>query len=100
MLTGRDVDAAEAERIGLVSRVVPVEQLLDECYAVAERMIGFSRVGVEVTKRMLWSSLEAGSLQGHMDHEGIAQLYVRLTTQNFEEAIRARKDKRPPIYRD
>jgi enoyl-CoA hydratase len=100
MLTGRDVDAAEAERIGLVSRVVPADQMLDECYAVAERMIGFSRVGVEVTKRMLWSSLDAASLTAHMDHEGIAQLYVRLTTQNFEEAIRARKEKRTPIYRD
>ena len=100
MLTGRDVDAVEAERIGLVSRVVPGERLLEECYAVAERMIGFSRVGVEITKRMLWSSLDAASLNAHMDHEGIAQLYVRLTTQNFEEAVRARKEKRTPEYRD
>ena len=100
MLTGRDVDAAEAERIGLVSRVVPGATLLDECYALAERINGFSRVGVEVTKRMLWSSLDAASMHAHMDHEGIAQLYVRLTTQNFEEAIRARKEKRTPEYRD
>src|SRR5205814_5219941 len=56
MLTGRDVDAEEAARIGLVSRVVGGDQLLEECYSVAERMIGFSRVGVEVTKRMLWLS--------------------------------------------
>jgi len=100
MLSGRDVDAAEAERIGLVSRVVPPEQLLDECYAMADRMNAYSRVGVEVTKRMLWSSLDASSLQSHMTHEGIAQLYVRLTTQNFEEAIRARREKRTPEYRD
>jgi enoyl-CoA hydratase len=99
MLTGRDVDAAEAERIGLVSRAAG-DRLLEECYSVAERLIGFSRVGVEVTKRMLWSSLDAASLHAHMDHEGIAQLYVRLTTQNFEEAIRARKEKRTPEYRD
>jgi enoyl-CoA hydratase len=100
MLSGRDVDAAEAERIGLVSRVVPQDDLLDTCYALADRIIGYSRVGVEITKRMLWSSLSAGSLHSHMDHEGIAQLYVRLTTQNFEEAIRARKEKRTPEYRD
>jgi enoyl-CoA hydratase len=100
MLSGRDVDAAEAERIGLVSRTVPADQLLDTCYELAERIIGFSRVGVEVTKRMLWSSFEAGSLAAHMDHEGHAQLYVRLTTQNFEEAVRARKERRPPVYRD
>jgi enoyl-CoA hydratase len=100
MLSGRDVDGAEAERIGLVSRTVAPDALLDTCYELADRMIGFSRIGVESTKRMLWSSMEAGSLMAHMDHEGHAQLYVRMTTQNFEEAIRARKDRRPPTYRD
>jgi enoyl-CoA hydratase len=100
MLSGRDVDAEEAERIGLVSRTVPADELLDACYGLAERMIGYSRVGVEATKRLLWSSLDASSLSAHMDHEGHAQLYVRLTTENFEEAIRARKDRRPPVYRD
>ena len=100
MLTGRDVDATEAERIGLVSRVVPADRLLDACYEVAERIIGYSRVGVELTKRMLWSGLEASSLTAHMDHEGHAQLFVRMTTENFEEAIRARRDKRPPVFRD
>ena len=100
MLTGRDVDAAEAERIGLVSSVVSGDALLESCYSVAERIIGYSRVGIEVTKRMLWSSLDASSLTAHMDHEGIAQLYVRLTTQNFEEAVQARKEKRTPVYED
>ena len=100
MLSGRDVDAVEAERIGLVSRTVAGDALLDTCYELAERMMGFSRVGIECTKRLLWSSLDAGSLSSHMDHEGHAQLYVRLTTENFEEAIRARREKRTPEYRD
>jgi enoyl-CoA hydratase len=100
MLSGRDVDAVEAERIGLVSRTVSTDRLLDECYGLAERIMGYSRAGVELTKRMLWAGLETGSLKAHMDHEGIAQLYVRLTTQNFEEAVRARKEKRPPVFRD
>jgi enoyl-CoA hydratase len=100
MLSGRDVDAAEAERIGLVSRTVPGEQLLEQCYGLAERIIGFSRVGVESTKRMLWSSLDAASLHAQMDAEAHAQLYVRLTTENFEEAVRARREKRAPVFRD
>src|SRR5947199_1303181 len=100
MLTGRDVDGAEAGRIGLVSQVVAGDALLDTCYDIAERIIGYSRVGTEVTKKMLWSSLDASSLTAHMDHEGIAQLYVRLTTKNFEEAVRARKEKRTPVYED
>jgi enoyl-CoA hydratase len=100
MLSGRDVDALEAERIGLVSRTVAPEELLDVCFSLAERIIGFSRVGVETTKRLLWSSLDASSMYAHMDHEGQAQLYVRLTTENFEEAVRARKEGRSPVYRD
>ena len=100
MLSGRDVDAEEADRIGLVSKVVPGDELLDASYELAERIMGFSRVGIECTKRLLWSSLDAGSLSSHMDHEGHAQLYVRLTTENFEEAIRARKEKRTPEFRD
>ena len=67
---------------------------------MAERIIGFSRVGVEVTKGLLWSGLEAGSLMSHMDHEGHAQLYVRMTTGNFEEAILARREGRTPDYLD
>lgn len=100
MLSGRDVDAQEAERTGLVSRVVAPEQLLDACYGLADTMIGYSRPGIELTKRMLWSSLDAGSLAAHMDHEGIAQLFVRMTTKNFEESVRARKEKRKPIFLD
>src|SRR3954471_15327287 len=56
MLTGRDLPADEAERIGLVSRVVDGDSLLAECQELAARIIGFSRPGVELTKRMLWSS--------------------------------------------
>src|SRR6185437_11029876 len=57
MLSGRDVDAEEAERIGLVSRQVPDDQLLETCYEMAERIAAFSRPGVELTKRTLWSGL-------------------------------------------
>ncbi len=100
MLTGRDLDAAEADRIGLVSQVVPADELLEASFDVADRIISFSRPGVELTKRLMWSSYEEGSLQGHMDAEGQAQLFVRITTQNFEEATRARKEKRPPEFKD
>jgi len=100
MLTGRDIDAEEAERIGLVSRQVPEDQLLDTCYAIAERMAAFSRPGIELTKRTLWSGLDAASLEGHMQAEGLGQLFVRLLTTNFEEAVAARAEKRPPVFTD
>jgi enoyl-CoA hydratase len=100
MLTGRDVKADEAERIGLVSKVVPGDQLLDTCYEIADQIIGWSQAGIELTKRALWGSLDASSLETHMDAEGTAQLFVRITTQNFEESIRARREKRKPVFTD
>ncbi len=100
MLTGRDVDAAEAERIGLVSRHVPDAELLDTCYEMAERITAYSRPGVELTKRTLWTGLDAGNLEGHMQAEGLGQLYVRLLTSNFEEAVKARAEGRPPVFTD
>jgi len=60
----------------------------------------FSQAGIELTKRSLWASLDASSLETHMDAEGLGQLFVRLTTKNFEEAVRARRDKRPPEFTD
>jgi enoyl-CoA hydratase len=100
MLTGRDVDADEAERIGLVSRKVPGGELLDTCYEVAEQIAAFSRPGVELTKRTLWTGLDAGTLEGHMQAEGLGQLFVRLLTSNFEEAVAARAEKRAPAFTD
>ncbi len=100
MLTGRDVGAEEAARIGLVSEAVPGDALLATCFDTAERIAGWSQLGIELTKQMMWAGLEAGSLRSHMTHEGVTQLYARLTTKNFEEAVRARKAKRAPRYED
>jgi enoyl-CoA hydratase len=99
-LSGRDVHADEAERIGLVSRTVPDEDLLEVTYELAERICGFSTHGVSMTKKVLWSALEVGSLEAALDLENRNQLLVRLTTQNLEEYIRARKEGRTPLYED
>jgi len=100
MLTGRDVSAQEAKSFGMVSEVVAQEQLLDRCFEIAERISGFSQLGVELSKQMLWSGIDAGSLHTHMNHEGHAQLFVRMTTKNFEEAIVARREGRAPKFED
>jgi enoyl-CoA hydratase len=100
MLTGRDVDAQEAERIGLVSRTVSDDDLLEVCYQMAEGIAAFSRPGIELTKRTLWSGLDAASLEAHMQAEGLGQLFVRLLTANFEEAVAARAEKWAPVFTD
>src|SRR3954447_8424787 len=100
LLSGRDVQAEEAERIGLLSQLVPGDQLLERCYELAEGIIRFSHIGVELTKQLLWASFDAGGLHAHMNHEGNAQLYVRMTTGNFDEKIAAWKEGRTPVYTD
>ncbi len=100
ILTGREVDAAEAERLGMVSRVVPDADLPAVALDLAEQLCRWSAHGVAMTKTVLWSSLETGSLEAAIDHENRNQLLVRLTTQNLQEAIAARKQKRPPRFED
>ena len=67
---------------------------------MAARVASFSRPGIELTKRTLWSGLDATSLEGHMQAEGLGQLYIRLLTSNFEEAVAARAQKRPAVFTD
>lgn len=100
ILSGREIDAAEALRVGLVSRVMPDGELRAAALALAEQMCGYSPHGLAMTKKVLWSNLESGSLEAAIDLENRNQLLVRLTTQNLQEAITARKQKRPPRYED
>jgi enoyl-CoA hydratase len=55
---------------------------------------------VAMTKKVLWSSLECGSLTAAIDLENRNQLLVRMLTKNLEEAIVARREKRKPVFRD
>ena len=100
MLSGRDVDAREAAEIGLVSRTVPDAELMQTALDLADQINGWSTQGVQLTKRMIWSGLETASLSAAIELESHTQLFVRLTTQNFEEATRARKEGRPAVFED
>lgn len=99
LLTGRRVDAAEAERIGLVSRVVPDGTVVDEALAIADGLCALSPFGISMTKRALWASLEASSLQAAVDFEDRNQLLAGYTG-NLDEARAAFKERRKPIYRE
>ena len=100
MLSGRDVSAREAAENGLVSRVVPDAELLPAALELADQINGWSAQGVQLTKRMMWAGMETASLQAAIELESHTQLFVRLTTQNFEEATRARKEGRKPVFKD
>lgn len=100
ILSGREVRAEEAERIGLVSRLVADADLLEAALELGDGICEFSPHGVSMTKQVLWASLETSSLRAAIDHENRNQLLVRMTTQNLDEAIRARREGRKPKYED
>jgi enoyl-CoA hydratase len=64
MLTGRIIDADEADHIGLVQRVVPDDELLAAALETAGLIAANSPWGVRMTKEVLWSQLEVGGLAG------------------------------------
>jgi len=74
LLTGRMIDADEARRIGLVSRVVADGDVVDAALGVADEIAANSELGVWMTKEVMWSQLEVGSLQAGIDLENRTQL--------------------------
>jgi enoyl-CoA hydratase len=97
MLTGRVVDAAEADRLGLVSRVVEDRPVVDAALDVAEEILANSPTGVWMTKEVMWSQLEVGSLQAGIDLENRTQIMTSMT-EDLREAVTAFVEKRPPRF--
>ena len=97
LLTGRLIDAAEADALGLVTRVVDDGQVLDAALEVAEQIAGNSPFGVWMTKEVMWSQLEVGSLQAGIDLENRTQILSSFT-EDSTEAMRAFLGKRQPSF--
>lgn len=97
LLTGRVVEAEEALRLGLVSRVA--DDVLALALEVAEAMSGFSPYGLAMTKDVLWANLEISSLAAAIELEDRNQLMLGFT-ENLPEAIRAFDAGRQPVYTD
>jgi len=99
LLTGRKIDATEALRMGLVSRVVPSDEVLDHALEIAAGMTEYSPYGMAMTKEVIWVNLENPSLEAAIDIEDRNQLMLGFT-ENLPEAIRAFDRKRKPSYTD
>jgi enoyl-CoA hydratase len=99
LLTGNFVDAARAERIGLVSRVVPDDQLEGAVRALAADMLRNSPLGLRLTKECLKLALDAGSLEEVVAMEDRNQA-LAARTADFREGVMAFLQKRPAVFRD
>ena len=93
---GDIIDAAEADRIGLVNRVVPDAELDAFVDEWARRLVASPPIAIAQSKRMLNNSMNA-TLEQAFEDEGAAQT-VNFGTRDTPEAIRAFMEKRDPIF--
>jgi enoyl-CoA hydratase len=93
LMTGRTVPAEEAERIGLISRLVPAEDLMDTALEIAKTLIGKTKLGLKFTKEALRQNLNAPSVDAAIELEDRNQS-ICCSSPEFLEAITAFSDKR------
>ena len=97
VLTARMMDAAEAERAGLVSRVVPAEQLLDEALAAAAKIAGQSPLAVMMNKELVNAAFETTLATGvSMERRLFHSLFA---FEDQTEGMAAFIDKRKPEFK-
>lgn len=97
LLTARPVLADEAERIGLVLKTVPDEELQDACLELAERMMVNVPMGLWVTKQSLWANQNAGSLEQAMEFESRG-VFIAQSMDDKAEKQKAFFEKRTPQF--
>jgi enoyl-CoA hydratase/carnithine racemase len=99
LLSGDMIDAETAERIGLVSRIVPADQLLTEAHALAARIAANPPLAVRAAKEGLRLAVGRGTddldeLATYVGHS-LAQLFA---TDDHKEAVHAFMDRRPGTF--
>ncbi|THF61726.1 enoyl-CoA hydratase [Pseudothauera rhizosphaerae] len=96
-LSARFMDAAEAERAGLVSRVVPADKLLDEALAAAETIAGFSLPVVMMIKESVNRAFESGLNEGLLFERRV--FHAAFALEDQKEGMAAFVEKRRPDFK-
>lgn len=97
VLTARMMDAAEAERSGLVSRVVPAAALMDEALSVAAIINGFGEASVLAAKECVNRAFEGGLSDGVMYERRM--FHALFATEDQKEGMDAFVNKRKPVFK-
>jgi len=95
-LTGRNIRAEEAERAGLVARVVPAADLLDEALKTAEAIAGMAPLAAIATKEMVNAAFETGLAQGIVFERRL--FHGLFGTEDQKEGMAAFVDKRKAAW--
>jgi enoyl-CoA hydratase len=96
-LTGRMVDAAEAERAGLVARVVPADKLMDETMAMARTIASYSLPVVLKIKESINRAYESSLAEGLLFER--REFHATFALEDQKEGMRAFVEKRKPAFR-
>ena len=97
-LTGRMMDAVEAERAGLVSRVVPLDKLMDEALGAALMMCGYGQPSVFAAKEAVNRAFESGLSDGVMFERRL--FHALFATEDQKEGMDAFVNKRKPVFKN
>jgi enoyl-CoA hydratase len=97
-LTGRMMDAEEAERSGLVSRVVPFEQLMDECLKTAAQIAALSRPSVMMAKESVNKAYEMTLSEGIKFERRL--FHSTFATEDQKEGMSAFAEKRKANFKN
>src|SRR5262252_6446738 len=96
-LTGRMIDAAEAEKSGLVARVVPADKLLDEALAVAAKIASYSLPVVLKVKEAINRAYESSLAEGLLSER--REFHSTFALEDQKEGMRAFVEKRKPDFK-
>jgi enoyl-CoA hydratase len=97
-LTARNMDAQEAERAGLVSRVVPLERLMEEAMAVAQKIAGYSLPVAMMIKESINRAYETPLTEGVRTERRI--FHSQFALEDQKEGMAAFVEKRKPVFKN
>ncbi len=97
MLLGDTIDAREAERLGIVNKVVPHDELMNATRELAMRIAKGPSVAIELIKRGVYKGI-VNDLESELDYESLAQR-ICFQTEDFKEGVASFIERRPPQFK-